>query len=111
MSNLTNPCSMCVASVGKVEALGPDNEPLNPPLGTVVNFTVSYWRPRTESDEYTTRYYWQWPPTSIRETLLSKAVAMDKDGVAVLKIPSVPDSATSVTIEARVSVMSKRLDN
>ena len=100
-----------MASIGKVEAVGPDYKPLTPTKGTTVNFTVGYWRPRTESDEYTTRYYWSQPPSRIREVFLSGEAPLDKDGVAVLKIPSFPESATSVTIEARVSVMSKRLDN
>ena len=99
-----------MASIGKVEAVGPDYKPLTPTKGTMVNFTVGYWRRRRKSDEYTTSYYWTRPPRKIKEIYLSEEVPLDKDGTAMLKISSFPESAISLTIEARVSLMSKRLD-
>ena len=96
--------------VGQVEAVGPDWKPLqNPELGgTIVTFTVSYYRDRTDEDEYTTRYSWQWAPMTIKKTYRSVNIPMNKNGVARLWIRSVPESKSSVIIEAKVS-LTKRL--
>ena len=79
-------------TVGQVEAVGPDWKPLqNHELtGTIVNFTVFYYRDRTDEDEYTTRYSWQRPPTTIKQTYWSVNIPMDENGVARLRILSVP---------------------
>ena len=97
-------------TVGQVEAVGPDWKPLqNPELtGTIVNFTVFYYRDRTDEDEYTTRYSWQRPPTTIKQTYWSVNIPMDENGVARLRILSVPESKSSVIIEAKVS-LTKRM--
>ena len=97
-------------TVGQVEAVGPDWKPLqNPELaGTIVNFTVFYYRDRTDEDEYTTRYSWQRPPMTIKQTYRSVNIPMNKNGVARLRIRSVPESKSNVIIEAKVS-LTKRL--
>ena len=93
-----------------MEAVGPDRKPLqNSELtGTIVTFTVSYYRDRTDEDEYTTRYSWQRPPMTIKQTYLSVNIPMDENGVARLGISSFPELKSRVIIEAKVS-LTKRM--
>ncbi|KAK7098096.1 CD109 antigen-like [Littorina saxatilis] len=84
---------------GQLEALKPDNTPVDNPQDIEVTFNVTYYRDLEPDEPFTTRYYWQQRPR-VQDVLLTKTVGLDKFGLATLKIAYIPKTAYSVNIAA-----------